>query len=106
MGILNIALTILGIAGLIAGAIVVVKAAMSKETISQQKELIGTLKDGKQEQADQIKDLQDKHLESTKAIAGMQGQIDTLKTIPLQEIARDLKDVVTTQHEILKLVKS
>jgi hypothetical protein len=104
MDFVAVAVTIFGLVSLLAGAILVFKSTTTKDTIRQQKDLIDTLLTSKEEQKGQIKDLQEKHVESTKAIAGMQGQIDALKTVPLQEIARDMKLITETQHAILALL--
>lgn len=104
MDFVAVAATALGLVALLSGAVLVFKSTTTKDTIKQQKDLIDTLLTSKEEQKDQIKDLQEKHVESTKAIAGMQGQIDALKTIPLQEIARDMKAIADTQHAIFALL--
>lgn len=102
-----------GFLAVIASAIVVTRSATSKQTIDSQKDLIDTLIKGKDEQKDQIADLLGKHIESTKAIAGLQGQVDVLKNIPLKEISGDLKSISagmnslsTNQKEIVQLLKA
>lgn len=90
---LSVAGGVLALVAIVAAAIVVVRSTTSKETVSNQKALIETLKAAKDEQKEQIADLQAKHVESTKAIAGLQGQVDVLKNIPLKEISGDLKSI-------------
>lgn len=102
-----------GLIAVIASAMVVTKATTSRQTIDSQKDLIDTLIKGKDEQKGQIQDLHEKHIESTKAIAGLQGQVDVLKNIPLKEISSDLKSISvgmnslsTNQKEIVELLKA
>lgn len=102
-----------GLIAVVASAIVVTRSATTRQTIDSQKELIDTLIKGKDEQKDQIADLLGKHIESTKAIAGLQGQVDVLKNIPLKEISGDLKSISSgmnslsnNQKEIVELLKS
>lgn len=90
---LSLAGGVLALAAIVTAAVVVIRSTTSKETVSNQKELIATLQAGKQEQKDQIADLQNKHIESMKAISGLQGQVDVLKNIPLKEISSDLKSI-------------
>lgn len=94
-----------GVVTLIAGSILIIKARANTTTIESQKELINTLMIVKDEQKEQIKDLNEKHLESTKAIANLQGQLDSMKNIPLKEIAEDMKTIATTQRDIIELLK-
>lgn len=102
-----------GLVAVVASALVVTRSATSKQTIDSQKDLIDTLIKGKDEQKAQISDLMGKHIESTKAIAGLQGQVDVLKNIPLKEISGDLKSISagmnslsTSQKEIVQLLKA
>lgn len=92
----------LGLAGSVSAAIVMVRSTASKQTIDSQRELIDALLKGKEEQKEQIIDLQQKHLGSTKAIADLQGQLNVLKNIPLQQISDDLKAVATQMASISK----
>lgn len=92
----------LGLAGSISAAIVMVRSTASKQTIDSQRELIDTLSKGKQEQKDQILDLQQKHISSTKAIAELQGQLTVLKNVPLQQIADDMKSIASQMDSISK----
>jgi len=90
---LSVAGGVIALAAILAAAIVVVRSTTSKETVSNQKALIETLKSAKDEAKEQILDLQQKHIDSSKAIAGLQGQVDVLKNIPLKEISSDLKSI-------------
>lgn len=92
----------LGLAATIAGALVMVRSTASKQTIDSQRELIDTLSKGKQEQKDQILDLQQKHIGSTKAIADLQGQLTVLKNVPLQQIADDMKSIANQMASMSK----
>ena len=102
MDYLGLAGAIFGVAAIITGAVVIVRGTTSKETVSNQKELIATLLAGKQEQKEQIADLQQKHIDSSKAIAGLQGQVDVLKNIPLKEISSDLKSISGGMNSLSK----
>jgi hypothetical protein len=102
-----------GLIAVVAAALVVTRSATSKQTIDSQKDLIDTLIKGKDEQKEQIADLLGKHIESTKAIAGLQGQVDVLKNIPLKEISGDLASISEgmqslskNQGEIVVLLKA
>lgn len=101
-----------GLIAVIASAVVITRSTTTKTTIESQKELIDTLLLGKEEQKDQINDLMQKHIESSKAISGLQGQVDVLKDIPLREISGDMKKIATemisiskNQKEVVELLK-
>ena len=104
---------LIGFIAVVAAAIVVVRSSASKQTIDSQKDLIDTLIKGKEEQKEQIADLNGKHIESTRAIASLQGQVDILKNIPLKEISSDMKSIAggmqelsKNQGEIVKMLKA
>jgi phage I-like protein len=110
---LSVAGGILALCAIITAAIVVIRSTTSKETVQNQKALIETLKAAKDEQKDQIADLQQKHVDSSKAIAGLQGQVDVLKNIPLKEISSDLKSIAggmnslsQNQERIVSLIQN
>lgn len=92
----------LGLAGSISAAVVMVRSTASKQTIDSQRELIDALLKGKEEQKDQIFDLQQKHIGSIKAIADLQGQLTVLKNVPLQQIADDMKSIAVQMDSISK----
>lgn len=82
------------------------RGAASKATIQAQEELIKTLMLAKEEQAEQIKSLHDKHEQSLGLIGSLQGQVDVLSKIPLKEISRDLAEVSTAQKAILEMLQA
>lgn len=90
---------------LLVGAYVVIRSTSTKQTISSQKELIDTLRTKGEVQQEEIKGLKEKqesqHLASTQAIAELRGQVNTLRDIPLKEIAGDIATIRETQHEII-----
>lgn len=104
--------SVFGLVALITGAVMIIRSTATKTTIIQQKELIDILNASRDEQRVQIQDLNEKHIESSKAIAGLQGQVDVLKNIPLKEISADMKSIATqmnslstNQQEITNLLK-
>jgi len=99
---LSLAGGILALSAIVAAAVVVIRSTTSKETVQNQKALIETLKAAKDEQKEQIADLQQKHVDSSKAIAGLQGQVDVLKNIPLKEISSDLKSISGGMNSLSK----
>ena len=110
---LGAAIGVFGTVSIISGATLTVRSTIPKETIAQQKELILTLKTTNDEFNRQIQDLQTKHIEAVHALATIQGQVDILKSIPLEKISNDLgsmtnmiSGMLTTQRDIIKLVKS
>lgn len=51
------------------------------------------------------KEWRTKHSENEKAIANLQGQIDTLKTVPLQQISAGLDAISQTNAKILETLE-
>lgn len=102
MDVLGTAGSIFALIAVIVGGFVIVKSTTSRTTIQSQKELIDTLLQGKEEQKEQIRDLNEKHIESSRAIAGLQGQVDVLKNVPLKEISGDLKSISTGMQSLSK----
>lgn len=47
-----------------------------------------------------------KHSENEKAIANLQGQLDTIKNVPLQAIAMHMKQQTEVNEQILKFMKN
>lgn len=84
---------ILGLVTLLAGAFLVVKSQIPKETIKQYKEL----SDGQSKRIDsleaQAEEDRKRHIENSKAIADLGGQVKILKDIPLQSIAASLQEI-------------
>lgn len=84
---------IFGIATLLTGAYLVVRSSIPKETIRQQRELIDTLSAADEVNKGSIKELQEKHHQSETNLALLQGQVDVLKTVPLQQIQTDIGSI-------------
>lgn len=82
------------------GAIIyaVFKGQTTKETIRQQSELIAT-------QKERLDLLEKQHIENAKAIGQLQGEINAYKKIPLDNIAKSIKQIAETNKQILILVK-
>lgn len=91
---------IFGLVAVVSSAFVVSRSAVIKQTVEGQTELIDTLKNIREEQKIEIEKLNNKHNESSKAIANMQGQIDVLKNIPLKDIAKDLSSIAGEMAKI------
>lgn len=102
MDALGTAGSVFALVAVIVGGFVIVKSTTSRTTIQSQKELIDTLLQGKEEQKQQIAELNEKHIESSKAIAGLQGQVDVLKNVPLKEISGDLKSISNGMNSLSK----
>ena len=47
-----------------------------------------------------------KHADNEKAIANLQGQLDTIKNVPLQAIAMHMKQQTEVNEQILKFMKN
>lgn len=92
------AIDVIGIIILIAGAFLVVRSQNLKDTIKQQTVLIDTYKD-------RLEILEVQHIENAKRIGELQGEINAYKKIPLDNIAKSLKQIANTNAEILKMVK-
>ena len=100
---------IAGIFGLIAVVVagyIVARSTATKTTIDNQKELITTLLQGKDELKDEVRILQEKDREKGTAISTLQGQVEILRNIPLKDISTDMKSISDTQLEILKILKN
>lgn len=86
-----------GVFGLIAvltSAFVVYRSTITKTTISEQKGLIDTLTQSREEANKKIATLETTVLQSSKDISGLQGQVTVLSTIPLSNIDASLKATV------------
>lgn len=122
MSVLSLIGYIAGVIGFLAtlvSAYLVTRSTATKTTIQSQKDLIETLVQSKDQAHEQIEDLHKKHIESTRAISNLQGQIDVLKNIPLKDISADLKTIASdqkviatetkqtaqTQRDIIKILK-
>lgn len=78
------------------------KGIQAKSLRDNQKELIDVLKMGKEEERSALKNLQKKHQQSERQIANLQGQVDTLKTVPLKVISDEMVDLKSGQNELIK----
>lgn len=65
------------------------------------KETNALLKEQNDELKADNKEWQKKHVENERAIANLQGQLDTLKDIPLQQIAASLESISNSNAKIL-----
>lgn len=65
------------------------------------KETNKLLKEQNEELRNDNKEWQQKHIQNEKAIANLQGQLDTIKDIPLQNIALSLESINDTNKKIL-----
>lgn len=52
------------------------------------------------------KEWEKKHAQNEKAIANLQGQLDTIKNVPLQAIAMHMKQQSQVNEEILRFLKN
>jgi len=109
---INIILNAISLIVLIGGGAVIIRSKASKENQIQQKELIKTLTEINATYKQEITDLKNLHVENTKAIANLQGQIKTLKEVPLTRIMSGIemiettnKSIAETQGKIVDLIK-
>lgn len=104
-----------GYISLVGSAILVVFSRVPKQTITDQRELINTIQEQRaadKEQADgRIKALEDQHaedmrnhLENSKAIAELQGQVKIYKELALNDLADSMKKISTSNEAILELL--
>ena len=86
------------IAGLGAIIVAVFKSKTTAATIEQQRELISA-------QKERLDLLEKQHIENARAIGELQGEVNAYKKIPLENIAKSIKDIASTNSEILKLIQ-
>lgn len=94
---LKIAEAVVFMTGLAAIIFSVFKSQTTKETIRQQNELINA-------QKERLDLLEKQHIENVKAIGALQGEINAYKKIPLDNIAKSLKQIAETNKHILQLI--
>lgn len=85
------------VAGLGAIVVAVFKSKTTAATIEQQRELIAA-------QKERLDLLEKQHIENAQAIGQLQGEVNAYKKIPLENIAKSIKDIATTNSEILKII--
>lgn len=93
--------TVIALIVVIAGGYYAVKGVQSKSLKDNQKELIDVLMLGKEEQKQEMKELQKKHQQSQRDIANLQGQVDTLKTVPLKVIGEEMLEIKSGQNKLI-----
>lgn len=113
---IELVLAIAGIFGFIAtliGAYMIIRSTAIKANAEAQKELIDTLVTDKAIKDGQIQDLQSRQIESSKSLSMLQGRVDVLQTLPLQEIsthmqsmAGEMSTLAGHQHDILALIST
>lgn len=108
---INIILNALSLIVLVGGGWVLIRSRVSKVNQEQQKELIATLSQINETYKNEILELRTLHIENTKAIADLQGQIKTLKEVPLARIMGGIemieqtnKSIAETQGKIVDLI--
>jgi len=84
-----------GIAAIVYAAF---KSQTTREIIKQQSELI-------EAQKQRLDLLEKQHIENAQAIGQLQGEISAYKKIPLENIAKSIKQIAETNKQILQLVK-
>ena len=89
----------------VAIAVLFVKSKAPKQTIEQQAVLIDTLKDRVETLEDETKLCNENHIENIARIRELEGRVDELRNIPLKEISKAQKEILTTQKQILELIK-
>lgn len=85
------------IAGISAIFFAVFKDRTTRAIIDQQKQLIDT-------QKERIDLLEAQHIENARAIGELQGEVNAYKKIPLEDIAKSLKEIAKSNNLILKSV--
>lgn len=96
----------LGLLGLIAFVFVYSRGSVARETITLQEQNRRALED-------RVKILEDSDQEKTRRIAELEGEVRTLKTIPLSKLAKSyetmaqiLRGVGDTQDKMLTIMES
>lgn len=69
------------------------------------KETNALLKEQNEELKTDNKQWQQKHIENERAIAKLQGQVDTLQNIPLVEISAHMRDQTKFMKEVFKFMQ-
>jgi uncharacterized membrane protein YgaE (UPF0421/DUF939 family) len=86
-------------------AFLFIRSKAPKQTIEQQNQLINILKDRVEALEDETKACTENHIENITRIKELEGRVDELRNIPLKEISKAQKDILTTQKEILQIIK-
>ena len=89
---------LLGIA-FIGGVIIYARTKIPRQEVADLKSLLDT-------QGKTIEELKKARLEDTKLIGKLQGQIETYKELPLQELANGIKKVGEGQDKILQVLQT
>lgn len=86
------------VVGVIVLAVLYVRSRLPKQTIEQQAQLIESL------QA-RVQDLEKGHVNNERVIAELTGQLKVYKEIPLEEIAKSLKNLENLPEKIEQVLK-
>ncbi len=95
---------VLGLAGIISFTIVYSKGTVAKDTIRLQEKNIKAL-------GERVSILEDNDVFKTKKIGELEGEVKTLKTLPLEQLGKSYAEMATTiaaigetQHKIMELL--
>lgn len=94
-----------GYIALVFSAGLTVFSQLPKQTIKNQKDVIESYEKRLQTLEDQKDEDRKQHIESIKAIAELQGQINVYKELPLQEMAAAMHEISVSNKEILNTLK-
>jgi len=90
-------ISIIGFIALVVGGGTFIFSRVPKETIKNQKELIGALQG-------RLDDLEERDANKEKQLNALIAKVDVLATIPLADIASAIKEIVKTQKEIVEMI--
>jgi hypothetical protein len=95
-------LEIIGYAGYVVGAVIILASKTKNDNLKDLKERVDILERERTEARQQ-------HIDNQKAIANLEGQLQTYKEIPLKSIARSLESLpvlVDSNDKILKTLEN
>jgi hypothetical protein len=96
-----------GVVALVSGGVLTIFSSRSKVNESASTELISKLtelrKADKEEWQKRLDVLEEQHVDDVKALSGMAGQIDVLKSIPLVNIDTTLQNIAKFNKSIMEV---
>lgn len=94
--------TVVGFIVVVAGGYYAFKGVQSNSVKTNQKDLIDVLLKAKEEQREEIKEMQFKVSSSESKIANLEGQVKTLRTIPLGTIGEEMQELKEGQNKLVE----
>lgn len=98
----NFISTVIGLIVVVSGGYFAFRGVQSTALKTNQKDLIDVLLKGKEEQREEIKEMQHKVHQSESKIANLEGQVKTLRTIPLGTIGEEMRELKEGQNKLVE----